>query len=341
MEQAAMKTNITSSRGEFWRGRTVLVTGASGFIGSWLVQALLDLEAQVVALFRHANPRSDPYRTGIIRRVAVANVALEDFWALEQVINRYETEVVFHLGAQTLVPAAHRFPLPTFEANIRGTYHLLEACRLHRSVVQRIVIASSDKAYGEQPVLPYKEEVPLAGRCPYEVSKSCADLLAQAYFHTYGLPLAIARCGNVYGGGDLHWSRLVPGVIRSLWRGERPQIRSDGTCIRDYVYVRDIIRAYLQLAEHLDDPRVVGEAFNFGAEKPLTVLEMVDQIRRLMGRTDLLPEIQDCAEGEIHSQYLSTAKARAVLGWQPVYDLETGLRETISWYRRFFEEERL
>lgn len=323
----------------FWTGRSVLVTGASGFIGSWLVRELLDRGARVVALIRNPNPRSELYRTGLVQQVAVVHGALEDFWALERAVNQYETEAVFHLGAQTLVPVAHRFPLPTFEANIRGTYHLLEVCRLHRSIVQRVVIASSDKAYGEQPALPYQEETPLVGRHPYEVSKSCADLLAQAYFHTYGLPLAIARCGNVYGGGDLHWSRLVPGTIRSLWRGEPPLIRSDGTYVRDYIYVRDVVRAYLLLAEQSDNPQVTGQAFNFGTEKPLSVLEVVRAIQRLMGREDLSPHILGCAEGEIHSQYLSAARARTLLNWRPTYDLEVGLQETVAWYRRFFEEE--
>lgn len=338
MEQAA---GVSTEEHGFWRSRSALVTGAGGFIGSWLVRALLERGAHVIALLRDADPRSELVRSGLIRQVTVVSGALEDFGALERAINRHETEVVFHLGAQTLVPAAHRFPLSTFEANIRGTYHLLEACRLHRSLVQRVVVASSDKAYGEQPDLPYTEESPLAGRHPYDVSKSCADLLAQTYGQTYGLPLAIARCGNVYGGGDLHWSRLVPGTIRSLWRGERPVIRSDGTYVRDYIYVRDIVRAYLQLAERLDDPAVVGEAFNFGTEKPVAVREMVDLLQRLMGRQDLLPDIRACAEGEIHSQYLSAAKAHRLLGWQPRYELEEGLRETISWYRRFLEEEGL
>jgi CDP-glucose 4,6-dehydratase len=319
----------------FWNQRRVFITGATGFIGSWLVKELLAHGAYVVALVRDTDPQSELYRSGDIRRVSVVNGRLEDFWTLERAINEYEIDTVFHLGAQTIVGTAHRFPLPTFEANIRGTYNLLEACRLHSNMVQRVVIASSDKAYGEQPNLPYTEDMPLNGRHPYEVSKSCADLIAQCYHHTYGLPVAIARCGNVYGGGDLNWSRIVPGTIRSFLRGERPIIRSDGTYVRDYIYVKDVVRAYMRLAECLDDDRVQGEAFNFSAETPLTVLELVQAIQRLMNCEHIEPQILDCAEGEIRAQYLSAAKARSILGWEPQFNLEQGLRETIEWYRVF------
>jgi len=320
---------------DFWNKRRVLVTGATGIIGSWLVKDLLAQGAYVVALVRDGDPQSELYRSGDIRRVSVVNGALEDFWTLERAINEHEVDTVFHLGAQTIVGTAHRFPLPTFDANIRGTYNLLEACRLHRDMVQRVVIASSDKAYGEQPNLPYTEDMPLNGCHPYEVSKSCADLIAQSYHHTYGLPVAIARCGNVYGGGDLNWSRIVPGTIRSFLRGERPVIRSDGTYVRDYIYVKDVARAYMRLAECLDDDRVRGEAFNFSTEIPLTVLELVRSIQRLMGCQHVEPQILDCAEGEIRSQHLSAAKARSILGWEPQFNLEQGLHETIEWYRVF------
>jgi CDP-glucose 4,6-dehydratase len=318
---------------DFWSKRRVLVTGATGIIGSWLIKDLLAQDAYVVALVRDTDPQSELYRSGDIRRVSVVNGRLEDFWTLERAINEHEVETVFHLGAQTIVGTAHRFPLPTFEANIRGSYNLLEACRLHGDMVQRVVIASSDKAYGERPNLPYTEDMPLNGRHPYEVSKSCADLIAQAYHHTYGLRVAIARCGNVYGGGDLNWSRIVPGTIRSFLRGERPIIRSDGTYVRDYIYVKDVARAYMRLAECMDDDRVRGEAFNFSTESPLTVLELVGTIQRLMKCEHIEPQILDCAEGEIRSQYLSAAKARAILGWKPAFDLERGLCETIEWYR--------
>lgn len=319
----------------FWNGRRVFVTGATGIVGSWLVKDLLAQGAYVVTLVRDADPQSELYRSRDIRRVSVVNGALEDFWALERAINEHEVDTVFHLAAQTIVGTAHRFPLPTFEANIRGTYNLLEACRLHSDMVQRVVIASSDKAYGEQPNLPYTEDMPLNGRHPYEVSKSCADLIAQCYHHTYGLPVAIARCGNVYGGGDLNWSRIVPGTIRSFLRGERPIIRSDGTYVRDYIYVKDVAQAYMLLAEYMDDDQVRGEAFNFSTEKPMTVLEMVTAIQKLMDCEHIEPRILACAEGEIRTQHLSAAKARSILGWLPQFDLEKGLLETIEWYRVF------
>ena len=318
-----------------WAGRRVFVTGATGMVGSWLVKDLLARGTHVVALVYDADPQSELYRSGDVRRVTVVNGALEDFRALERAIVQHEVDTVVHLGAQALVTVAHRSPLATLETNIRGTYNLLEACRLHRDLVQRIVIASSDKAYGEQPELPYTEAMSLAGTHPYEVSKSCADLIARAYHATYDLPIAVARCGNVYGGGDLNWSRIVPGTIRALLRGERPVIRSDGHYVRDYFYVKDAARAYLRLAEALDDPRVPGAAFNFGPESPMTVLELVGIVQKLMDRTDLDPDVRAAARGEIRSQYLSAAKARDILGWAPEFDLETGLRETIAWYRAF------
>lgn len=322
---------------DFWKARRVFVTGATGMIGSWLVKELLAQGASVVALVQDADPQSELYRSGDIRRVTVVNGALMDFWTLERAINQHEVDTVFHLGAQTIVGTAHRFPLPTFEANIRGTYNLLEACRLHADLVQRVVIASSDKAYGEQPHLPYTEDMQLNGRHPYEVSKGCADLIAQAYHHTYGLPIAIARCGNVYGGGDLNWSRIVPGTIRSFLRGERLIIRSDGTYVRDYIYVKDVARAYMRLAEYLDGSHVRGKAFNFSTEKPMTVLELVRVIQKLMDCAHLEPDIRNCAEGEIRSQHLSAAKARDILQWKPAFDLESGLCETIAYYRDFLD----
>jgi CDP-glucose 4,6-dehydratase len=319
-----------------WPERRVLVTGASGMVGSWLVKELLARGATVVALVRDTDPQSELFRSGDVQRIAVVDGQLEDFWTLERAINEREIDTVFHLGAQTIVGTAQRFPLPTFESNIRGTYNLLEACRIHQGLVRRVVIASSDKAYGEQPTLPYVETLPLQGRYPYEVSKSCADLIAQSYHHSYGLPVAIARCGNVYGGGDLNWSRIVPGTIRVLLHGQSPVIRSDGTYVRDYTYVKDAALAYLALAEGLDHSEVRGEAFNFSGESPISVLELVRIIQRLMDATDLKPDVRNEAQGEIHRQYLSAAKAHADLGWGVKYTLEQGLRETIAWYRHFF-----
>lgn len=315
-----------------WDGRRVLVTGATGFIGSWLVKELLALKADIVALVSDLNPQSEVYRSGAINRATVVYGKLEDFWLLTRAVNEHQIDAVFHLGAQSLVGPARRFPMLTLETNVRGTYNLLEACRIS-DTVSRVVIASSDKAYGEQSHLPYTEEMPLQGRSPYEVSKSCADLIAQAYHYTYSLPVGIVRCGNVYGGGDLNWNRIIPGTVRSLLRGQRPIIRSDGTYVRDYLYVKDAVRAYLRLAESLDDPQITGKAFNFSTESPMSVLDVVSMTQKLMGREDLAPEIRNSANGEIKIQHLSAERARNVLRWRPAYDLESGLRETIAWYK--------
>lgn len=320
---------------EFWRDKRVFVTGATGFVGSWLIKDLLAAGANVIALVRDPDPQSELYRSGDYRLCSIVHGNTENFWALERAINENEIDTVFHLAAQSIVGVAQRFPLQTFEANIRGTYQLLEACRVHRMMVRRIVIASSDKAYGEQLELPYHEEMPLQGRNPYEVSKSCADLIAQSYSHTYGLPVAIARCGNIYGGADLNWSRIVPDTIRSLMRGSRPVIRSDGSYVRDYIYVRDVVRAYIQLAKAVDKPEFHGQAFNFSLECAITVLDLVMKIMKLMDSRDIQPEILNTAHGEIHSQYLSSNKAHQMLAWQPRYSLEEGLRETIAWYMNY------
>lgn len=319
----------------FWRGRRVFVTGATGLIGSWLVKSLLTDGAEVAVLIRDADLQSELYRSRDIERVRAVQGGVEDFDALQRAVNEFEIQTVFHLAAQTIVGTAHRSPHATFEANVRGTYNVLEACRLNRDLVEQVLVASSDKAYGEQAALPYTEEMRLSGRHPYEVSKVCGDLIAQAYRHTYKLSLAIARCGNVYGGGDLNWSRIVPATIRSCLRGERPVIRSDGKFVREYIYVRDVARAYMLLAERFDDERVPGEAFNFSTETPLAVIELVRALQRVMGCEHLEPDVLDRTQGEIRAQDLSAAKARAVLGWGPEYDLERGLVETVEWYRAF------
>lgn len=320
---------------DFWYGRRVFVTGATGIVGSWLVKELLEKGANVVALIRDADPQSELYRSGDIHKISVVNGSLEDFFTLKRSINEQEIETVFHLGAQTIVGAAYRDPFHTFEVNIRGTYNLLEACRLHPDLVKRIVVASSDKAYGDSEILPYTEDMPPLGKHPYDVSKSCTDLIAQTYYHTYKLPVAITRCGNIYGGGDLNWSRIVPGTIMAFLTGNRPIIRSDGTYIRDYIYVKDVVKAYMCLAECLDDMKVQGEAFNFSMESPLTVLELVKTIQNLMGCLDVELDIRNQVRAEIHSQYLAAQKARQLLLWQPKFSLETGLQETIAWYKEF------
>ena len=316
----------------FWRERRGFVTGATGIVGSWLVRELLAQGANVAVLVRDADPQSELLRSGDLQRCSVVNGLVEDFWTLERAVSLHEAEFVFHLAAQTIVGVAQRNPFTTFEANVRGTYNLLEACRIHSSLVRGVVVASSDKAYGEVDELPYVETMPLRGRHPYEVSKSCTDLIATSYCHSYGVPVTIARCGNIYGGGDLNWSRIVPGTIRSLLRGERPSLRSDGTFRRDYIYVKDVARAYMLLGEHACEPAVRGEAFNFSDESPLPVLDIVSAIRRLMG-SSLEPEIRNVAQGEIRDQYLSAAKAREMLDWRVTYDLDTALAETIAWYR--------
>ena len=316
----------------FWRERRVFVTGATGMVGAWLVRELLGQGAHVAVLVRDADPQSELLRSGDLLRCTVFNGTVEDLWTLERAISLHEAEYVFHLAAQTIVGVAHRNPFTTFETNVRGTYNLLEACRIHASLVRGVIVASSDKAYGEVEALPYVETMPLQGRHPYEVSKSCTDLIATSYSHTYDLPVTIARCGNIYGGGDLNWSRIVPGTIRSVLRGERPIIRSDGTFRRDYIYVKDVARAYMLLAERGREVGVQGQAFNFSDESPLAVLDIVDAIRRLMG-SDLPPDVRNVARGELRDQYLSAAKARERLSWRATYDLDTGLAETIAWYR--------
>ena len=318
-----------------WRDRSVFVTGATGLLGSALVADLVARGARVVALVRDHVPESRLVREGLLGRISCVFGALEDFPVVVRAIQEYEVECVFHLGAQTVVGVANRGPLQTFEANIRGTYHVLEACRTVGGV-RAVVVASSDKAYGDSERLPYDETTPLIGRHPYDVSKSCADLIAQAYVHTYRLPVCITRCGNLYGPGDLNFNRIVPGTIRSILRDEPPIIRSDGSLVRDYFFVRDGVHAYLDLAERMYQGDVLGEAFNFSNEIQVTVLQLVDRILSLMG-SSLVPLIQNEVESEIKHQYLSAAKARSVLHWKPRYTLDEGLGETIAWYRGVLE----
>lgn len=304
-------------------------------MGSWLVKKLLAAKANVVLLVKDVNPLSEIVRSGDLARVAISYGNIEDFDTLEYIINLYDVDTVFHLAAQTQVGVAHRFPLKTFEANVRGTYNLLEACRIHSALVKRIVVASTDKAYGTQPTLPYTESTPLDARHSYDVSKSCADLIAQAYGHTYQLPVGITRFGNVYGGGDWNLRRIVPGTILSVADNTAPLIRSDGTPLRDYIYVEDVAEGYLRLAERLEDPAITGQAFNFSNEQPVSVLEIVATIQRLMNREDLQPIIQNVATAEIAEQYLDATKARTLLDWRPRFDIDTGLQHSIDWYRRY------
>lgn len=319
----------------FWQDRPTFVTGATGLLGGWLVRRLLDLGANVVCLVRDWTPQSEFVRSRLIEQVKVVRGDVRDQVILERILGEYEIDTVFHLSAQTIVSIANRNPISTLGTNVQGTWALLEACR-RSPTVKQIVLASSDKAYGDHDKLPYDEETPLKGRHPYDVSKSCADLIAQAYAMTYGLPVTITRCGNFYGGGDLNWNRIVPGTIRSLLRRNRPVIRSDGHYKRDYLYVEDAVAAYLLLAEQgFLRSELCGQAFNFSTETPLTVLDLVGRILNLMD-SGLHPEIRSETTNEIRNQYLSAAKARHVLGWSPQFTLDEGLRHTIKWYKEFF-----
>lgn len=319
----------------FWQDRPVLVTGATGLVGSWLTRRLVDAGADVVCLVRDWVPRSELVRSSAIDRVNVVRGDVRDREVLERAIGEYDTDTVIHLAAQTIVGTANRNPVSTFESNIQGAWNVLEACRRSPGV-RSIVVASSDKAYGDQETLPYNEETPLEGRHPYDVSKSCADLIAQSFAHTYGLPVAVTRCGNFYGGGDLNWSRIVPGTIRSVLRGERPVIRSDGHFVRDYFYVEDGAAAYMLLAEQLHQrPELRGRAFNFSNETEVTVLCVVKHILRAMG-SSLEPEVLGQASNEIRRQLLSAERARTELTWSPLFTLDEGLERAISWYREFF-----
>jgi CDP-glucose 4,6-dehydratase len=326
-----------SSDRAFWRDRPTLVTGATGLVGSWLVRRLEEHGADVVCLVRDWVPQSEFVRTGLLERVKVVRGDVRDQALLERTLGEFEIDTVLHLAAQTIVTIANRNPVSTFEANIAGTWTLLEACRRSPRVKQ-IVVASSDKAYGDQDRLPYGETTPLQGRHPYDVSKSCADLIARSYALTYNLPVAITRCGNFYGGGDLNWNRIVPGSIRSIVRGERPVIRSDGNYTRDYFYVEDGAAAYMLLAERLArDPALRGEAFNFSNELQVTVRQLVGRLLDLMN-SRLEPDVRNEASHEIRDQYLSAAKARQRLNWSPLYSLDEGLRRTTQWYQEFLAQ---
>ena len=325
----------TESTADFWRDRPTLVTGASGLVGGWLVKHLLAMRADIVCLVRDWVPQSQLLGSTLAEEVRIVRGDLRDQRLLERVLGEYEVDTVLHLAAQTIVPIANRNPVSTFETNVGGTWALLESCR-RSPQVQQIVVASSDKSYGDQDRLPYEESMPLAGSHPYDVSKSAGDLIAQSYAATYGLPVIITRCGNFYGGGDLNWSRIVPGTIRSVLRSRRPVIRSDGQLVRDYFYVEDGAAAYALLAERLAaDRSLAGEAFNLSNEEPISVLDITRLIQRLMG-SNLEPEIRNEATNEIRCQYLSAAKARERLGWKPRFQLESGLKLTIEWYRNLF-----
>jgi CDP-glucose 4,6-dehydratase len=328
---------MTNANSSFWRDRPTFVTGATGLVGGWLVRRLVEAGADVVCLVRDWVPQSELVRSGLIERVKVVRGDVRDQALLEAALGEYEADTVLHLAAQTIVGIANRNPISTFETNIQGTWALLEACR-RSPLVKQVVVASSDKAYGDQERLPYREDTPLQGRHPYDVSKSCGDMIAATYAESYGLPVAITRCGNFYGGGDLNWNRIVPGTIRSALRGERPVIRSDGSYVRDYFYVEDGAAAYMLLAEQLAGrAELRGAAYNFSNEIQITVLELVRRILDALGST-LEPDVRNEASNEIRHQYLSAERARAELGWRPLFTLDEGLERTIGWYRGFLQQ---
>ena len=320
--------------GNFWLDRPTFVTGATGLVGGWLLRRLLDQGADVVCLVRDWVPGSELVRSSLVESTKVVRGDVRDQATLERVLGEYEIGTVIHLAAQTIVTIANRNPVSTWETNVQGTWALLEACR-RTPTVQQIVMASSDKAYGDHDSLPYDENTPLRGRHPYDASKSCSDIISQAYAVSYNLPVVVTRCGNFYGGGDLNWNRIVPGTIRSILRGQRPVIRSDGQYVRDYFYVEDGAAVYMMLAERLaENPDLAGRAFNFSNETQVTVLEMAEKILALMD-SGLKPDVRNEATNEIRHQYLSAARARRELDWRPLFTLDEGLRSTVDWYRSF------
>ncbi len=318
---------------KYWQHKNVFITGATGLLGSWLVKYLVDAGARVTVLIRDMVPDSYLLTSGYIGRVNVVRGSLESYHILERALNEYEIDTVFHAAAQTIVQIANRNPLPTLEANVRGTWNILEAVRRNPNV-KKVIVASSDKAYGIHKALPYTEDAPLRGSHPYDVSKSAADLIAQMYHSTYGVPVTITRCGNFFGPGDLNFNRIVPETIRAFVSNQRPIIRSDGTFIRDYFYIEDAADAYITLAEKMDDSKVHGHAFNFSNELQMSVREIVERIGKLMG-SNLEPIIANEARNEIPHQYLSAQKAREMLDWSPRLGFDEGLRRTIDWYRKF------
>jgi len=320
----------------YWKNRNIFITGSTGFLGSWMVKYLSATNSNITCLIRDWVPKSELINNKFINRINIVRGNVEDYFLIERVLNEYEIDTVFHLAAQAIVCISNNNPISTFETNIKGTWNILEACRRNQKV-KKLIVASSDKAYGDQKTLPYNESFPLEGRHPYDVSKSCADLLCRAYYETYKLPVCITRCGNFYGGGDFNFNRIIPGTIKAILINERPVIRSDGNFIRDYIYIEDAVLAYLLLAEKMDNENIHGQAFNFSNELQKTVKDIVNIIITLMN-SDLVPLILNEAENEIKHQYLSAKKAREILSWEPLFDLESGLKLTIDYYRHFFKQ---
>ena len=317
---------------DFWNNKNVFVSGATGLLGSNLTKKLIDKGAKVTILLRDYWQDSELIKSNGLKKVNIVSGKLEDFELILRIINEYEIDTIFHLGAQTIVPTALRNPLSTFDSNIKGTWNILEACRLLGSV-KRIVVASTDKAYGTQEVLPYTEKMELKGIFPYDVSKVCADLITQSYFKTYNLPVAITRCGNIYGPGDLNFSRIIPGAIKCGLLNETLEIRSDGKFIRDYIFMDDVVEGNMKIAEFIDKTK--GEAFNLSTNNRLSVIEVVQKISKIMGKIDY--KILNQAKNEIKDQYLSSQKAKTILGWEAKHIFEEGIKKTIDWYKDYFE----
>lgn len=322
---------------DFWKRRNVFITGATGIIGSWLTIKLVEEGANVIALIRDWVPHSNLKWSGFQDKITIVRGDLIDYKLILRTLNEYEIETCFHLAAQTIVTIANRSPLSTYESNIRGTWNVLEAAR-NCPTLKQIVVASSDKTYGEQKKLPCTEEQPMNGLHPYDASKSCTDILARMYYHSYKLPVGITRFANVYGGGDLNWNRIIPGTIRSIIYNEDPIIRSDGNPLRDYIFVKDAVEAYLTLAEHLEDKKIHGNAFNFGMDNPISVMDLTKKILKIAEAKNLNPKIMSLKKikGEIDTQYLDSTKAKKMLNWKLKYSLEEGLKETLEWYRNYF-----
>jgi CDP-glucose 4,6-dehydratase len=332
-----------------WRNSKVFITGATGLLGSHLTRLLVNQGAEVVVLVRDSVPKSIFFSKepgwNLSEKTTVVRGEVENYQLIERILNEYEIDTVFHLAAQTLVGTANRSPLPTFKANIEGTWNILEAARIHSKKVRRVLIASSDKAYGNLKGEAYNESFPLQGEHPYDVSKSCADLISRSYFVSYGLPVAVTRCGNFFGPGDLNFSRIIPGTIRDVVEGRAPLIRSDGTFIRDYIFAEDGALAYLALAEAMVENKGgqvahAGEAFNFSYGLRLSVKDVVKRVLQTMGCPEIKPQILNEASNEIPVQCLDSSKAKTMLGWKPQYGFDEGLKVTVDWYRRLLGEAR-
>jgi len=322
---------------EFWKGKNVFVTGADGFIGGWVAKGLVDAGANVTVIIRDLKrqPNALDFH-GMRDKVTIVIGDISDYAVISRLLNEKSIDTIFHLAAQAIVGTANRSPISTFESNIKGTWTILEGARV-TSTVKRVIVASSDKAYGDQKKLPYTEDQPLHGLFPYDASKVCADVLAQSYHASYGLPVCITRNANTYGGADGNMSRIVPDTVCSCLLGKELIIRSDGTLERDYMYVKDAVSAYLLLGENMHRKEIVGQAFNFGVGQPVTVIELFNSIIRLTG-SKIKPKILDQAKNEIKKQYLCVDKVKSLLSWKPAYTLDSGLKETIEWYHSYLKD---